>query len=273
MRAASTLLLLAVAAGAFTIDVKNALARQVVVELGLKSRADIRLDIAFGDTRITLKTDDLPVRSCLEKLAEACGGELFVLNARDYHIVPGWKHALLGKLHGKKITLDYERESAKKLVQVIATDGGLDFAIDPAFADFKARLVVQDMTLVQALDTLLAQGKAAYDLRYGVVFVASRKRLAALPKRMPLVTPPRLEKQRFRIDSHRRAASEILADIARQAGLTPKIETQLQPALKRNLTLRLRDAPIGHPLAAILVPANARAEIRGDTLIVTGATR
>ena len=266
MRAASILLLLAAAAAAFIIEVKDTLARQVVVELGLTSRADIRLDIAFRDKRITLKTKDLPIGSCLERLAESCGGKLFV-HARDFHIVPAWKHTLLSALYEKKITLGYENESASKLVQVIATHGALDLAIDPAFVDFKARIVVQDMLLGQALDTILAQGKAAYDLRYGVVFVAGRKRLATLRKLVPIPGAQSLPDKPLRIQLTGSPLA-ILEQATKQLGLALEIEGERRALGAGTTTVQTKRVTLAQLLACVLTPTGLKAEVVSGTRLV-----
>jgi len=268
MRTASILLLLAAAAAGFTIDVKDTLARQVVVELGLTSRADIRLDIAFRDKLITLKTKDLPIAGCLEKLAEACGGKLFVFHARDYHIVPGWKHALLLKLYEKKVTLGYESESARKLASIVADASGLDIAFDPAFVDFKAKIVVQDMLLGQALDTILAPGKAAYDLRYGVVFVATRKRLATLRKLVTIRGAENLPGDPLRI----RLTDSPLAILERaqkQLGVALEIEGGRRTLGAGTMTVQTKTVTLEQLLACVLTPAGLKAEVSGKRLVVT----
>jgi len=255
-----------------TFDYRDVPAKKAVEVIATFSGAKILLDEKYDQAKLSLKVKGAPLDTCLEMLALAIDAKLF-RHGPIYHIVPKWKHALLETLHnGQRVTLTFEKESTVKILGVIATYFGVPMVLDPELGDPKASVKLANATVSAALEQTLKPNAAGYDLRYGVVFIATKKRLAALPKRLGIPIPPRLEAERFTFSLSGESATRILEVVARKAGLGLDIDKAIQPALsKKNVAMQLSNARIEHILAAILAPAGAKAVIKDGKLIVTKA--
>ena len=173
-------------------------AKDAVKAIAQVTDKSIHLDGEYAASKLTLQVKNATLRACLDQIARAVGGVVFVDGAA-YRIVPQWKAKLLKTLTSERMTFQFAGESTRKILAVIATYAGLSMAIDPEFGDPPATVAFTNVTPKVALAETLKQSEAGFDLRYGVVYVASKKRLAALPARMKLKVPAKPARRRVHL--------------------------------------------------------------------------
>lgn len=249
-----------------TLDVKDLPAKDVIVKIGLMTRADLRLDQEFNQKPVTLKVKDVPMRECLDLVAATIGAQVYQRGG-DTHIVAPWKHKQLTALHGNSVTVDFQGQSVVKILGVIATYSGASMVIDPELPPgLEGVLKANNLTAADAINKLLAPHNAQYDLRYGVAFIATRARLAKLPKLPPVKGDADAD---YLFSFENQAGLPVIEAIAKRAGLTPEIQPDIKKVLEQaKYTAQMKDVSFRNALACILAPVGAEAEVAGKKLVI-----
>ncbi len=195
MLAALTLLVLCGATAAaepkITLSVKDEPLRSVAMTIEKQSKLTVVVDRARADARITLSLEGVPVGTALARVAKAAGAEVVKLTSKAAWIgrkLEVWERRLHASLVLTDLDVNFDEKSLGKVLRYVAGEMGATIALDPEVTRTRQRntlLVTLKMRQVRSrdlFDLVTRSLDLAWDVRYGVVFVSTKERLASLPR-------------------------------------------------------------------------------------------
>jgi len=217
----------------------------------LKKAAGLRVEIApqAAAWKANLRLVGVPTSMAMESLAEHFHCEVRFLGKNRWHLAPAWQFDILDKLDGSmgkapKIT----KQPLDEVLELVRTGAGLDITLDRTV---DRTLVVsapeKKRTYRNLLAYVLKKSKLKWELRYGVIYVASAKRLKQLPVLVPELQSPQLRGQRVKFALKAAPLKRV------GASLRAKLVVPADQGDKE-ITARATDITLAQALALILYP-------------------
>jgi len=266
LASAAILLLVAQAAPKFSLDFKNEPVENVLRIVDSYAKARVDLAPEYAGRSITIKAQNATVPEALKFIAEDLGGEAKAIGEDRYRIAPAWQHAILEKLEKEKaaklVMEGVELGQALKLfrsqcaVQVHCT-------LDPKT---KIRFSVEDGSYRAVLDAIAEAAGGAWELRYGVPYLATRTDF----ERMPLL-PPKLKKDpALPLHLQDRTLVQALGYLEAASGRA-FVLPELVP--ERKVTAMAKSVTLSQALALVLYPVELSATESEKGAIVVAARK
>ncbi|MHC4952667.1 MAG: hypothetical protein ACYTGZ_02160 [Planctomycetota bacterium] len=248
----------------FTVDLKNFAVPTIVNMWQTYAGQAIVLDDAYADKEVSIKLKNATVPEAITELARQLGGAAWKRSKDNWHIAPKWNIALRKKLATTK--LDAVVGGPATLgnnLMAIRLMSRLNIVADPQL-DLSQRVPwVKDAgNLEIVLDKLTASAKCGWDLRWGVVYVASKKRLGALPRSAAFAVKGPVVDLKFRKTPLQDAAKQIAAKSRHRLVLDPKADG------KAKVTVEAKGLEPAQALAVTLLPVGHTAEIKDKTITI-----
>ncbi|MHC4958668.1 MAG: hypothetical protein ACYTGN_09845 [Planctomycetota bacterium] len=221
--------------------------------------AKIELDPHYKARRISLKLNNATLPAALQTIANDLGAVVVTKAADHYELLPVWKRDLRAKLDSTEVPNLQQAMGLATLRETLVLVGNVarvNIVVDPALDLGKNTmdLMVTGVSLRQLLDLVTAPNELAYELRYGVVFVARPARLKQLPLRLGVPTPG---DKRITAEFKGVTLDKALAEIAKQADLA--IEPPA-PLPDTKLKLAFRGLTADQALAVLTLPLGLKVE-------------
>jgi hypothetical protein len=186
---------------------------------------------AVADRIVSLAAVDLPLSQAVAALAKAAGDDVeAVANDGGWRFrkkAPrSWTEVLEEKLK-KKVTLNLEGTPLPEAIAFLTQSCGAGIVLDPAWISGRSSveqavtMSVEEATAKDAVALLAVTKGLSMEARWGVMFLATQERLAAVPK--DLLAPP--------------------------AADAPKAETDLREALRTPVNAAFEACPLSETLA------------------------
>jgi type II secretory pathway component GspD/PulD (secretin) len=229
---------------------------KVIEVFGLYSGTTIDLDPLYAHRRIDLALDNASLEAALKEVAAKLGAKVGRLPAGGFRIVPPWKAAFFEKLQNRKIAIDHPAPlPIASILSGVAKRAGVPAVLDPALRTNRTgELHVKDVTAAQALDLLTAPNELGWDLRYGVVFIATPARLKALPA-VAAFASAALPKRSVKLACVDASLSEGLRQLQAAGGPTITIDLEAVKAVEAaKVTCAVKGLANYHALALMLLP-------------------
>lgn len=251
----------------FSFDVK----KQTLGDLVLLLKLPVKFDEELARKLVTLKVDNQPLATVIDGLAKAAGGK--VVGKR---IVTPWRYDLHAVLQKKRIIgrrgADRHRPveptgksniDLNKALDFLRAVTGADIVLDPQLLKtFKVDFNLANISCLQALDLLTAANELNWDLRYGVVFVSTKKRMKALPRLSPQLPKSKKRVSLFFAKTTVPQMASYLTAFTGAKFVVPEEAKSLEvSAAANNVTL-------AQALALCLYPIGCTAEAKEDSIVI-----
>ena len=214
----------------------------------LKKAAGLRVEIApqLASRRINLRLVGVPTSSAMTSLAEHFRCELRFYGKKRWHLAPKWQFAILDKLAASAPKLS--KRPIDEALDAIRKGAGVDITLD---REVDRALVValsaKKKTFRDLLDYVTKKAKLKWELRYGVVYVATKERLKKIPILVPGLKDRRLTGRRLDVTLEAVALDQVGTKLG--VGLVPP-----KGEGARKITARARSITLPQALALILYP-------------------
>ncbi len=187
-------LLCGVAAAAdakITLDVKDKPLRAVARDIAKQSKLAVIVGPLRADARITLTLEGVPVKQALARVASAARAQVVKLTSKAVWIgrnLEVWEKRLHASLVLTRLKVDFKDRHIVKALRFVAGEMGTTIALDPEVSRTRKRntlmltLKAADIPSRDLFDRVAASLDLAWDVRYGVVFLSTKERLASLPR-------------------------------------------------------------------------------------------
>jgi hypothetical protein len=260
--------------------------------LGVLANVEIVVEADLTAIPVTLRVKDLGLEACLALLAKLSGPDIEWRKEAEgkYRIarkVPEWKAALLAKLAETRMDLDFADMPVEEVARFLSGLCGASVVIDPAWlgeteaGERNLTLKVEEASLRESLDLLTVLKGLAWEARWGVVFIATKERLAGLPA--ALLPAPAAEQSEADAALRARLAGGIALDFDEamlSEGLefirkAAKVDSVLSDEAVRKyaeetpISIRLADVTVEHALCVLLLPRGFRAAATEGKLVFT----
>lgn len=223
----------------------------------------LTLDDELKGRTVTLDLKNVLVEDAVDRLAAAAGAR-----RRGDAILPEWKDNLLEELKKTKLhNLKLAQAPLKDVAAYLRSVTGANFVVDGPLADRKIDLVVDDITVGQALD-LAFGAHAAWDLRWGVVYVATKPRLEELPAQVPLAGA-KLPDRRIDLPFQNTPLPQVVSYLTAATGVTLAVQAADKDALEAmEVTAAASGLTIPQALALVLLPNGATTEVKDGAIAI-----
>jgi hypothetical protein len=230
--------------------------------------AKIELDPLYKSRKTSLQLDKVTLPAALQTIANDLKAVVVPKGRDHFEILPGWKRDLRAKLDEKEVPNLQQPMGLATMRDTMVLVGnvtGVDIVVDPALdlGQNTMDLMVAGVTLRQLLDLTTASNELAYDLRYGVVFVARPARLKQLPLALDVPLP---RDKKITAEFKGETLDKALAEVAKQSGLAIAPPA---PLPETKLRLALRDVTPDQALAVLTLPLGLKVEKAEKGLQVT----
>jgi len=253
--------LLALQESTLTFDYKNVEVEKATEVIATYAGVQIELAPQFRGRSITLKANNSTVPDVLDRIGRQLGGSSKMLGGKRFRIAPDWQHAILGKLEEKKAHgLAIDGMELRHVLEIVRTQCGVraHATLDP-----KKRIALEadGVSYRTVLDRIAKAAGGAWELRYGIAYLATQKELADMP-----LLPPEIEK-RPRLPLHFREKSIVDALIFLQAASKQPIQWP-EKLPDRKVTVKAESVDLAQALALVLYPAGLTAEEKDGVIVV-----
>jgi hypothetical protein len=294
----AVLVLMGAATSAWTtpeisLDVKDASIASVVKTISEKGKLDVILDEAVGKKKVTLSLAGTPPEKALKLVAMFASAKLIKLGEDTYWLGPkleDWQKKAWTALATTKLNFNFQGTSLEDALGFCANMSKVPMVVDPAvFASRKPdtlelTMAVEKINLRQALSLMTELLSLSWDVRWGVVFVSTKKRLAALPL-YGMSPPPTCERPEGETKLRKRLATErvafdfssttlamVLEFIHNVRKLPILAEDDVSKALAAaSVTCRVSEITVGQALDVVLIPRGFRYEVTEKGVVVKKA--
>jgi len=231
----------------------------------LKEAAGLRVEIApqAAAWRANLRLINVPTSTAMRSVAEAFHCEVRFLGKKRWHVAPKWQFAILDKLdRGMAEAAKFDRQPLDAVLEVIRDGAGVDLTLDKKVdRALVVSLPAKKRTYRSLLDEVARKAKLAWELRYGVVYVADAKRLEELPVLVPELQTQALRDQRLKLALE----AMPLKRVGEAVGAKLVVPEELGD---REITARATDITLPQALALILYPEGLTATETDGALAV-----
>ena len=221
----------------------------------LEKAGGLRMQIApqAAEWNINLRLIGVPTHQALTDVAKKFRCELRLVGKKRWHLAPAWQFRILDRLD-KKMSVALEGNA----LDAIAAAAGVNITLDRTVSEPPVlKRATKKKSYRSLLDAVCKKAKLSWDLRYGVLYVAGKARLEALPVLTPRWSNP---EQRAKL------VSPALKNVAlRKAELPVVVPDEFGD---RVITAQARNITTAQALALALYPAGLTCEERDKKLHV-----
>lgn len=239
-----------------TLNFREAAAADVLEVIAKTAGVKVALDPEYAGAKITVEMKNVAVGEALAGIAKQLGAVVH----EGKRILPAWKRDMLVKLEKTRVkNVDWKARDItfSGALQYARSVTGLNIALDPKLGrrtDTEIEMHVDGVSARSLLDLLCEPAGVGWDLRYGVVFVAPKERLKALPA----VTPWKdeaLPKKRVDLPFDGTKLRLALDYLAAATGEKFKVDPAAEDAVRSiEVTLVAGRIRVSDALAVLLVP-------------------
>jgi len=201
--------------------------------------------------KVDIECAGLQPKSAIECVAKAFGCEAQNLGGKRWRIAPAWQIAIWKNLVNRKLAkVSFEEKPLREVLDFLRAVSGspihLDHEVD---ATRDVTLQVTNVTSGDALGLITELTQLKWELRYGVVYIASAERL----KKLPVVSPriKGMEKRRVMLHFDGVALPMVANYMQAAAGVQvvlPRQAAALAVSVKANVSVEQAFALIFYPL-------------------------
>jgi len=234
----------------------------------VNARLDVRLELGegAGDTRVTVRFEGATAPQVLRKLRDVTRLPLQRLGEGRYRLGRDWRAELRARLKEKKVTMAIRGRDLGEALRFLRTVSGANFVLDAAAPRAKIEIQTGAITVEQALNLMTEANGLAWDLRWGVVFVSTPKRLKALPRDPPLGG---LGGRRISLPFERTPLPKALGYLNAASGLAVSVDVAAKDDVEATeVTVQVSDTEPADALALMLLPAGFTAERKDGRIVV-----
>jgi len=247
-----------------TLDFKGDRATNIVNVLGTYMGAKIKLDAEYRDKTVTMRLSNSTAEKAYAELARQLGGEAWKERKGYWHIAPKWSIALRKKLSQKRlIAATSEPITLSHHLRALRMIGGINIVADPKLdLSKKLPLFTSSGNLQKLLEDTCAKVGCAWSLRWGVVYVATKKRLAAMPHAAPIPMTGRLVALPFRKTTLAQVVNYFGAASGQQIVLDKSIDA------KTKISVETTAIDFAQALALTLYPIGRKASMKENVITI-----
>ena len=250
--------------GATTADAKKALESHPAFR-----RVEFAPQVA--KLKVDLDCGGLTPEQAIEHVAKAFGCEAQSLGDKRWRIAPAWQIAILKKIDGAKgVALTIQGRSLREVLDIFTSAAGLAVHLDREVdSNRKLTLQVNKVSYRALLDLITEPNELAWELRYGVIYIATPDKL----KKMPLLPPriPGMEKRRVQLAFEKVSIVMAANYMAAAAGVRVTVPKGVKA---RTVTVRAHDVTVPQAFALLCYPWGMSATVAdGAVQIRAGAQR
>jgi hypothetical protein len=230
----------------------------------------VTLDPEYAEAKIALDLKNVTVPEALGRIARQLGAVVY----GESSIVPVWKRDVLVKLEKTrvhKLKFKANEIAFAEAIEYLRSLTGLNFALDPRLADRKGQgieLRADNIPARSLLDLLCEPAEIAWDLRYGVIFLATKERINALPAVSPWKDKA-LHEKRVDLPFDATAFPIALAYLTVASGEKFTIAPGDKDAIEAiEVSFTVNKVRLGDALALLLLPNGCKLERNNDGVYV-----
>ncbi|MEE8104036.1 MAG: STN domain-containing protein [Planctomycetota bacterium] len=260
-------------------------------DFGKTHNIQIEVDKKAGAERLTLALDGVASDDVIRCAA-------FRVGARAKKTKEGWRiaaprpdaawtKAQATKLDTKRFSGSALNMRSEEVFPYLANLADVNIVVDPGGAGFQKEHVKLEGTEQASVCSLVIRAARAtgltWDFRWGVVFLATPKRMGVLPRTSPasfvfglgadpVVTPERIEKTEIQVDWRGLELLECLKRMTIRCGIPFEVAGELPATLQIEITARAKRITVEQALALLLVPMKLRYVVEADRVVVRAAS-
>ncbi len=244
-----------------TFDYKNQPARKVVEVIGTFIRRKVVLDGEFGGEVVSLKLMKVEWPEGLRRLARVLGAEARPTVDGSWRIARAWRFAVEKGLLSK-VTIAAQ---GRTLGEILLAGSPVPIALDSGLASRVIDLKVKNVTFAQALTLATEPQGLAWDIRWGVVFVTTPKRMNTL-RRFPIL--PKLPKKDLRLPFHNTSLPRARDYLAAATGMKIVIDAKAKEAFEAGEITLKGEVDLRHALTVFTQPHGLRVITERGALVI-----
>ena len=227
----------------------------------LLREAKLRVEFApqAAARRANVKLINVPTVSGMKTIAEHFGCQVRFLGKRRWRVAPAWQFAVLDKIELRRDTpLNVKKMPIEEFLETVRTETGVDITLDPRVdRESTVTLRASKISCRKVLDRLVKALRLAWELRYGVLYIAEREHFDRMPVLPPQLETPALRNLRMPVDSEGVALAEVAPQLEKLMSI-PFIVPEGMKA--RTVTAHAKDVTLEQALALLLYPLGWTAE-------------
>ena len=271
MKYALALLLLAglVAAEDKRLDyeAKDVALGEVVKRLNAFYGFTLELGDVSAAKRITIKLERATGPQALRKLEDVTGVKLTRVAAGHYRLGDDRAAAIRKAMNSKKVSFSIRGRPISEIAPLLNQSSNVGFTVDRPAMGRKIDITMNDVTLQQALDLMTEPNGLAYDVRCGIVCIATPDRLPRFPAKPPFT----LKKagKSFGITLNGITLHAALKTLSAGSGLKVRLDETIPPKFRdRPVTLHATKTTLADALAILVVPMGLTVVETDEGLVV-----
>ena len=235
----------------------------------LKKAAKLKIEFApqLADTRINLRLIGVPTFSAMKEVAEAFRCELQFLGKKRWRVVPAWQMTIYKAIETNKVAaLDVKKMPVEQFLGLLRSELKIDITLDPkADRETPVTLRASKISYRKLLDKFVKARKLRWELRYGVLYIASADRFRQMPVLVPRLDTDAIRKLRLPVSFKNAPLGNVGQTLRALAG-KPFVIPKENDALA--VTARAREITFEQALALILYPHGFTAVEKDDAIHV-----
>jgi hypothetical protein len=260
-----------------TLKVKDTPLLAVAKEIAKQSKLAVVVDPEQAKAKITVTLEGVPARKALARVATLAHTQVVRLASSAVWIgrsLEVWEKRIQATLVLTTLRVNFKDKHLTKAFEFIKFETDVPIALDPEVKRTRESdtlvltLKVEKVRGRELLDLMAQSLDLAWDVRYGVVFVSTRKRLASLPrlgmdpardgrmKDWEAILRRRLSAERVFIDFRGSSPESALRYLSKTRSVPIVIEDDIKTALKEAAMViqKVEDISLQQALDLVLVP-------------------
>ena len=251
--------------GRFSHEAKDETLTSVVAKLNKHFGFKLTLGDGLASKRVTLTFREATAPQALRALADAAEQKLFRIEPGVYRIGINERERIFALLGEKMVQVTNFNAPIKTTCQWLRSVTGTNIFVDPSVAGNPAVRMKAAMTASQALDTITQQAKLAWDVRFGVVFIATAARLKTLPQESPFRALGLPAEKRVSLPLNNSNLKSAASYLTAATGVKITIDPELR---SKRVTINATNVLLVDALALLLVPHGYTLEKKGDGFVI-----
>jgi len=231
----------------------------------LKEAAGLRVEFApqAAEWKANLRLIGVPTSIAMKSVAEAFHCEARFRGKKRWHVAPKWQFTILDALEQSAGRVErIDRQSIDGVLETIRKGAGVDITLDKTVdRALVVSVPAKTRTYGGLLDYVAKQAKLEWELRYGVVYVAGKKRLEELPVLVPQLRSGELRDRRLKLVLEATPLKEVGAAVGVELAVPDE-------HADRAITARATDITLPQALALMLYPEGLTVAEAEGTLTV-----
>ena len=248
-----------------TLDFKNEHAMKIVKVLNMYSGAKIKLDAEYRDKTVTMRLSNSTAEKAYAELARVLGGAAWKERKGVWHIAPKWSIALRKKMTTTKLDAVVGGPSTLgNSLLALRLMSGINIVADPKLDLSKKIAPITDAGTVQkVLEKMCEKAGCVWSLRWGVVYLASKERLAGMPHTPPIPMTGRLVALPFRKTTLAQVVNYFVAASGQQIVLEKSVDA------KTKISVETQAIDFAQALALTLYPIGRQASMKEKVITIS----